>query len=422
MICQPVTSFRARVAALAALIATVLALTTLPASAQGTDMAVPMTPQAVGLKKVLEQKFPGAEIRGVVKTPYFGLYEVMFDDRIVYTDAKAKYVLIGAVYDTESKTNLTEERQRKQNRVNVAALPLDLAIKKVKGNGERKLVVFSDPDCPFCAQLEKTLKNVDNTTVYTFLFPIDQLHPDAARKSRMIWCAPDRVKCVGCPLRFRNAARQLGRLRESGGEDPGTRCQLEDQRHSHPHLCGRVDCAGSDCRRKGSKPNSRRRTLGCGRWRQARSKDSTADHRGSRATKRAAERDIAASSTASIAQHAALVNRWWIISLVVIVLDQASKRMIQTTPPYGASIPVTGFFNVFHAWVTGAAFSLLANQSGWQRYFVIVLAIVVSAVLGWLLRKPLPMDGRRKSKAASIDRSPVPRLSASCCAKEVDLG
>ena len=157
-------------------------------------MAVPMTPQAVGLKKVLEQKFPGAEIRGVVKTPYFGLYEVMFDDRIVYTDGKAKYVLIGAVYDTESKTNLTEERQRKQNRVNVAALPLDLAIKKVKGNGERKLVVFSDPDCPFCAQLEKTLKSVDNTTVYTFLFPIDQLHPDAARKSRMIWCAPDRVK------------------------------------------------------------------------------------------------------------------------------------------------------------------------------------------------------------------------------------
>lgn len=106
----------------------------------------------------------------------------------------------------------------------------------------------------------------------------------------------------------------------------------------------------------------------------------------------------------------------------MIVLDQASKRMIQTTPPYGASIPVTGFFNVFHAWVTGAAFSLLANQSGWQRYFVIVLAIVVSAVLGWLLRKPLPMDGRRKSKAASIDPSPVPRLSASCCAKEVDLG
>lgn len=194
MSCKPILTFRARAAILGALIAMSLSLTTSPASAQRMDIAVPMTAEAAGLKKVLEQKFPGAEIRGVAKTPYFGLYEVMFDDRIVYTDAKAKYLVVGAVYDTDSKTNLTEERQRKQNRVNVAALPLDLAIKKVKGNGERKLVVFSDPDCPFCARLEKTLKNVDNTTVYTFLFPIEQLHPDAARKSRMIWCAPDRVK------------------------------------------------------------------------------------------------------------------------------------------------------------------------------------------------------------------------------------
>ena len=67
-------------------------------------------------------------------------------------------------------------------------------MKKVKGTGERTLYVFSDADCPFCAKLEQELKNVDNVTIYTFLYPIDSLHPDAARKSRMIWCAEDRVK------------------------------------------------------------------------------------------------------------------------------------------------------------------------------------------------------------------------------------
>ena len=194
MICQRFSTLLAQTATLGALIVAVFAFAALPASAQGTDKAAPMTTEVAGLKKVLEQKFPGAEIRDIAKTPYFGLYEVMFDDRIVYTDAKAKYVVVGAIYDTDSKSNLTEERQRRQNRVNVASLPLALAIKKIKGNGARKLVVFSDPDCPFCAQLEKTLKNVDNTTVYTFLFPIDQLHPDAARKARMIWCAADRQK------------------------------------------------------------------------------------------------------------------------------------------------------------------------------------------------------------------------------------
>ena len=173
----------------------------LPRSRRTAEKAAPLTAEAAGIKKILEQKFPGAEVRGVTKSAYFGLYEVQFDDRIVYTDAKAKYLVVGSVYDTESKINLTEERQRKLNRVDLATLPLDLAIKKVKGNGERTLIVFSDADCPFCHKLEDELKTVDNVTIYTFLFPIDQLHPDAARKSRMIWCSADRAEGVGRVLR-----------------------------------------------------------------------------------------------------------------------------------------------------------------------------------------------------------------------------
>ena len=161
------------------------------------EKPAPMTGEAAAIKKSLEQKFPGAEVRGVSKTPYFGLYEVQLDDRIVYTDAKAKYLVIGAVYDSDAKVNLTEDRQRKLNRVSVASLPLDMAIKKVKGNGARTMYVFSDADCPFCAKLEQELKTVDNVTIYTFLFPIDTLHPDAARKSRVIWCAP----CISRPRR-----------------------------------------------------------------------------------------------------------------------------------------------------------------------------------------------------------------------------
>ena len=65
----------------------------------------------------------------------------------------------------------------------------------VKGNGSRKLVVFSDVDCPYCKRLERNeLANVTDVTVYTFLYPIEQLHPDAASKSKLIWCASNRVK------------------------------------------------------------------------------------------------------------------------------------------------------------------------------------------------------------------------------------
>jgi len=150
--------------------------------------------EAAAVKKLLEQRFPGAEIRSIEKSPYFGLYEVQFDDQMIYTDSKAKYVLVGSIFDAEAKVNLTEEKLRKLNRIAWNSLPLELAMKKVKGNGSRKVAVFSDADCPFCKKLEEELAGINDVTIYTFLYPIDQLHPDAARKSKLIWCAPDKVK------------------------------------------------------------------------------------------------------------------------------------------------------------------------------------------------------------------------------------
>ena len=179
----------------AALAAGAVSAQTAPAGAPAAGGAAAPSADVAAVRKTMQEKFPGAEIRGVTRTSYLGgLYEIQFDDRIVYTDAKVSHVLVGAMFDVNSKQNLTEERLRKLNRVAWDNLPLELAIKKVKGKGERKLVVFSDADCPFCHKLEQEMAGLDNVTIYTFLFPIDQLHPEAAQKSRQIWCAPDRTK------------------------------------------------------------------------------------------------------------------------------------------------------------------------------------------------------------------------------------
>jgi thiol:disulfide interchange protein DsbC len=169
----------------------------LSASAQTQDAA----PQAdataselAAVKQLIEAKFPGTAVSNVARSPYFGLYEAQFDERLIYTDAKVSYVVVGAIYDANTKQNLTDARLRQLNRVAWDQLPLDLAIKKVKGNGARKLAIFSDADCPYCKRLESEMTTLDNVTIYTFLFPIAQLHPDAARKSALIWCAPDRAK------------------------------------------------------------------------------------------------------------------------------------------------------------------------------------------------------------------------------------
>ena len=195
MIGMTIFLLRTRMAAAIAVAALALTWAAVPVlAATSTDPAAAVPPEAAFIRKTLAQKFPGSAVGAISRSPFAGLFEVQFDSQIIYTDAKAKYIIVGSVYDADAKVNLTEQRMRKLNRVDVASLPLDLAFKRVKGRGERTLIVFSDADCPFCAKLEKELKVVDNVTIYTFLFPIDQLHPDAARKSKMIWCSADRVK------------------------------------------------------------------------------------------------------------------------------------------------------------------------------------------------------------------------------------
>jgi thiol:disulfide interchange protein DsbC len=146
------------------------------------------------IKKQLEAKFPQAKVDSVTKTPYFGLYEVFMDKQIFYTDAKLTYLFLGNIIDVKTRENVTEQRLAKLTAIPFESLPLDLAIKTVRGNGSRKVAVFSDPDCPYCKRLEKELANVNDVTIYTFLYPIPALHPKAEEKAKAVWCSQERVK------------------------------------------------------------------------------------------------------------------------------------------------------------------------------------------------------------------------------------
>lgn len=146
------------------------------------------------VKKAVQAKFPKSNVESVTKTPYFGLYEVYIDRDIFYTDENLNYIILGDIIDAKTLRNLSEERKRKLSGFRFDNLPLDLAIKIVKGNGKRKVAIFSDPDCPFCQRLERDMINVSDVTIYTFLYPIEGLHPGATEKAKAIWCSSDRVK------------------------------------------------------------------------------------------------------------------------------------------------------------------------------------------------------------------------------------
>lgn len=148
------------------------------------------------VKKAVEAAYPKFKVESVTKTAYAGLYEVFMGGQIIYTDEKMTFLIAeGRLVDPKTKKDITGERMEELTKIDFSSLPLDQAIKIVKGNGSRKLVVFSDVDCPYCKRLERNeLTNITDVTVYTFLYPIAQLHPDSASKSKSIWCAKDRVK------------------------------------------------------------------------------------------------------------------------------------------------------------------------------------------------------------------------------------
>jgi len=58
------------------------------------------------------------------------------------------FVFKGEIIDARSQKNLTEERQQKLTAISSEDLPLDLAIKQVRGNGRRVVAIFADPFCP----------------------------------------------------------------------------------------------------------------------------------------------------------------------------------------------------------------------------------------------------------------------------------
>ncbi|MEK6664238.1 MAG: signal peptidase II [Pseudomonadota bacterium] len=81
------------------------------------------------------------------------------------------------------------------------------------------------------------------------------------------------------------------------------------------------------------------------------------------------------------------IKRWLGISLAVIVLDQLTKLWIVGVFQYGDSLSLTSFFNLVYARNSGAAFSFLAGEGGWQRFFFIAIALAASALIVHLLRK-----------------------------------
>ncbi len=133
--------------------------------------------------EVIEARDLGSIFELVVKEPSKG-------NQIYYVTKDGAYLILGGNLFGQDKVNLTQKRREEVNKVDMSKMPLTDAIAIKKGNGAKKLIMFTDVDCPFCRRGYDWLKSQTNYTLYVFFYPLE-MHPKSAEKSVQVFCSKD---------------------------------------------------------------------------------------------------------------------------------------------------------------------------------------------------------------------------------------
>jgi thiol:disulfide interchange protein DsbC len=149
-----------------------------------------------------KMKATDVKVQGIKMSPIRGLWEVTLEDAkggrgVMYVGFSKKYVMGGTIFEVDAASNKTQnspaETYKPADRyVDPSGIPLDEALLLGDGKAKIKVIVFTDPDCPYCARLHREIKEIlserKDIAFYLMLMPL-KFHPDAYWKSESIMCA-----------------------------------------------------------------------------------------------------------------------------------------------------------------------------------------------------------------------------------------
>jgi thiol:disulfide interchange protein DsbC len=151
------------------------------------------------VKNILQGlKIGAAEVLSIQMSPIKGLWEVSINDRgkkgVLYVDFSKNYILPGPIIEVKTGANKTMEQLGKiqeKKKVDFAKIPLPSPLVLGNPRAAQRIVVFTDPDCPYCGNLhvemEKVVQERKDVAFHILLYPL-AMHKDAYWKSKSILC------------------------------------------------------------------------------------------------------------------------------------------------------------------------------------------------------------------------------------------
>ncbi len=164
-------------------------------SAKGQDCSKCHTLNKAEAENLLKAAIPNVKVLEIRTAPVRSMWEVDVESNgkkgLVYLDFTKKYVFSGSLIDVRDMKNVTQERFAEINKVDVSKIPLKDALIMGSRNARKRVIVFTDPECPYCAKLHEEMKKVvaqrKDVAFFIKMFPLP-IHKDAYAKAKTIVC------------------------------------------------------------------------------------------------------------------------------------------------------------------------------------------------------------------------------------------
>lgn len=166
-------------------------------AANATTIYQPKPVKDTKVVSYFHKLLPTTTINSIYTTPYPDTYALLIGGNVIYGNMKSNYLTVGHMFDVYTRDDITDNLVKQNTpKIDLKQINIqDAVVSKAPSSVNKKLIVFIDPDCPYCRQLEAQIyqQGIDKKAdIYYMLMPLP-MHPNAKAHSTNIICSKDQI-------------------------------------------------------------------------------------------------------------------------------------------------------------------------------------------------------------------------------------